>query len=53
MQHVTIEALCDSLEKMIIDRSVDSGFAITHFGHVEGKRTIAISHMNGTGIIIQ
>jgi hypothetical protein len=44
-----MEALCEVLELMTIERSVDSGFAITHFGHIEGQPTIAISTCNGGG----
>lgn len=53
MQHVTLETLCDHLEVMTIERSEERGFAIAHFGHIAGQPTIAISHMDGTGIIIQ
>jgi hypothetical protein len=53
MQHVTLETLCDILEVMTIERSIDCGFAITHFGDVGGQPTIAISHKDGTGPIIQ
>lgn len=53
MQHVTLETLCDLLEIMTIERSEDRGFAIAHFGHIEGQPTIVISHMNGAGVIIQ
>jgi hypothetical protein len=49
MQHVTLEQLCDLLEHMTVSRSVDSGFAITHHGYVEGVPTIAISTCYGTG----
>jgi len=49
MQHVTLEQLCDLLEQMTIAQSIDSGFAITHTGHIEGVPTIAISTCRGTG----
>jgi len=49
MQHVTLEQLSEILAIMTITQSVDSGFAITHHGHVEGVRTIAISTYYGTG----
>jgi len=49
MHHVTLEQLCDLLEHMTIAQSVDSGFAITHHGHVEGVPTIVISTFHGTG----
>jgi len=49
MQHVTLEQLCDLLKHMNITQSVDSGFAITHHGHIEGVPTIAISTCHGDG----
>jgi hypothetical protein len=49
MRIVTIEELCDLLEVMTIEHSHDSGFAITHLGHVAGQPTIAISTCRGDG----
>jgi hypothetical protein len=49
MHQVTLETLCDILEVMTIERSVDSGFAITHYGDVGGRPTIAISTCRGEG----
>lgn len=49
MQYVTLETLCDILEVMTIERSIDTGFAITHFGDVGGQPTIAISTCRGDG----
>ena len=49
MSKVTMEVLCETLESMTIERSVDHGFAICHFGQVEGQPTIAISICNGNG----
>jgi hypothetical protein len=49
MQQVTLEQISDHLENMIIEQSVDSGFAVAHFGHIEGVRTIAISTCCGAG----
>jgi hypothetical protein len=53
MQHVTLETLCDILNVITIERSINPGFAITHFGHVGGQPTIAISHSDSTGVVIQ
>jgi len=47
------DEFCNILECMKIEHSIDSGFAITHFGFIEGQKTIAVSHANGTGIVIQ
>jgi hypothetical protein len=47
---VTMEVLCDALEVMVIEQSVDTGFAITHFGRIDGIRTIAISTCHGDGV---
>lgn len=49
MQQVTLEQFCDQLEQMTIDQSIDSGFAITHVGHIDGIPTIAISTYRGEG----
>jgi len=43
MRHVTLEQFADILEVMTITHSIDSGFAITHHGHIEERPTIAIS----------
>jgi ADP-heptose:LPS heptosyltransferase len=55
MQHVSLEQLADLLKVISITQSVDSGFAITHIGHIEGVPTVAISNnrSNGDGYIIQ
>ncbi len=37
MRHVTLEQLTDILEVMIIEQTIDRGFAITYLGHVEGQ----------------
>lgn len=50
MRRVTLEQLADILEVMTITQSIDSGFAITHHGHVEGRPTIAISTWRGDGV---
>lgn len=49
MRHVTLEHLTDILEIMTNTESIDSGFAITHHGHVEGQPTIVISTCRGHG----
>ncbi|MTW03498.1 hypothetical protein [Pseudoduganella ginsengisoli] len=49
MKHVTLEQFTDILEVMTITQSVESGFAITHFGYVDGRRTVAISTCYGNG----
>jgi hypothetical protein len=49
MRSITLEQLADIVELMTITRTVDSGFAITHHGHVEGQPTVAISTCYGTG----
>jgi hypothetical protein len=45
----TTEELCDLLKDMTITQSTDSGFAITHHGHIAGIPTIAISTCHGIG----
>lgn len=47
--HVTLEQATNLLEVMIITKSINSGFAITHHGHVEGQPTIIISTCRGAG----
>jgi len=49
MQQVTLEQMADLLEVMTITQTTDSGFAITHHGHIEGVPTIAISTPRGAG----
>lgn len=49
MQCVTLEQLADLLEVMTITQTTDSGFAITHHGHIKGVPTIAISTCRGAG----
>lgn len=49
MQQVTLEQLGNVLEMITVVQSIDSGFAITHIGHIEGIPTIAISTSRGTG----
>jgi len=49
MRYVTIEEFAEIMEVMTISLSIDSGFAITHFGEVGGRPTIAISNCNGVG----
>jgi hypothetical protein len=55
MRRITIEQLADILEVMTITHSIDSGFSITHHGHIEGRPTIAISTCRGKdgGYIVQ
>lgn len=49
MEHVTLEQAADLLEIMTVILSIDSGFAITHHGHLEGVATILISTCRGEG----
>lgn len=49
MQHFTLQQLVDLLKIMTVTRTIDSGFAITHHGHIEGVPTIAISTHRGAG----
>jgi hypothetical protein len=49
MENVTINQAADLLEVMTITQSIDSGFAITHHGHIEGVPTIIISTYRGAG----
>jgi hypothetical protein len=49
MQHVTLKQAADLLKVMTINQSIDSGFAITHTGHIEGVPTILISTCRGDG----
>lgn len=49
MQHVTLEQATDLLEVMTITQTIDSGPAITHHGHIEGRPTIIISTCRGEG----
>lgn len=49
MRSITLEQLVDILEVMTVTLTIDSGFAITHHGHVEGRPTVAISTCRGTG----
>jgi hypothetical protein len=49
MRHITLEQLADILDVMTIAHSIDSGIAITQFGEVGGRPTIAISTCNGDG----
>jgi hypothetical protein len=55
MRHVTLEQLTDILEVMTIELTIDSGFAVTHHGHVAGQPTIAIATCcgEGGGILVQ
>lgn len=55
MRHVTLEQLADILEDMVIEQTTDSGFAITHHGHIEGQPTIVISAFRGdsAGFVLQ
>jgi hypothetical protein len=55
MRHVSLEEFCDIFQTMIVTQSVESGFAITHFGHINGVRTVAIStcHEEGDCYILQ
>lgn len=54
MRHITLEHLAEILEVMTIDQTINSGFAITYHGHVEGRPTIVISSWReSTGYIIQ
>ncbi|WP_158568036.1 hypothetical protein [Duganella sp. BJB476] len=49
MRSITLEQLADILEVMTITRTIDSGFAITHHGHIGGQPTVAISTCRGDG----
>lgn len=49
MRHVTLEQVTEHLEVMTIEQSIESGFAITHHGHIEGVPTIIISTHRGAG----
>jgi hypothetical protein len=49
MKHVTLEQATEQLEVMTITQSIDSGFAITHHGHVEGQPTILVCTCRGEG----
>lgn len=49
MKKTTLADLCSTLEAMTIERSVDHGYAIVHFGHIDGQPTIAISTCRGNG----
>lgn len=49
MKRITLEHATDLLEVMTISQSIDSGFAITHTGHIEGASTILISTCRGDG----
>lgn len=55
MRSITLEQLADILEVMTITHSIDSGFAVTHHGHIEGQPTVAISMCrgDGSGFIVQ
>lgn len=53
MQHVTLESLCGILKVMTIERSINTGFSIIHFGDIDGQPTIEISHKDVTGATIQ
>lgn len=55
MRQVTLEQLADILEVMTITQSIDDGFAITHYGHIEGSPTVAVStcRCQGGGYILQ
>jgi ferredoxin len=49
MKHVSLEQFSDLHDLMTITQSIDSGFAITHAGHIEGAPTIIISTCRGGG----
>jgi hypothetical protein len=49
MRHATLEQATNLLEIMTIAQSIDSGFVITHHGHIEGLPTILISSCRGAG----
>jgi len=49
MKCITLEQTTDLIEVKTITRSIDSGFAITHTGHIEGVPTILISACCGDG----
>ena len=49
MRKITIGELADILEIMNVKQSIDSGFAITHHGDIEGRPIIAISSCRGEG----
>lgn len=49
MKKVTLEEATDLLELMTITKSIESGFAITHYGHIEDVPTILISTCRGAG----
>lgn len=49
MRKITFDELVDILEIMNIKQSIDSGFAVTHHGDIEGRPIIAISTYRGEG----
>jgi hypothetical protein len=49
MKQVALEEATDLLELMTITQSIDSGFTITHHGHIEDVPTILISTCRGAG----
>jgi hypothetical protein len=49
MRTLTLEEFCNFLTIMTIEHSVGDGPTITHFGHVAGVRTLAISTCRGEG----
>lgn len=49
MKHVSLEHATYLLEVMTVAQSIDSGFAITHTGHIEGRPTIIISTCRNEG----
>lgn len=49
MRKITIGEMAGILEIMNITQSIDSGFAITYHGDLEGRAIIAISTYRGDG----
>lgn len=49
MRKITVGEMAEILEIMNIKQSIDSGFAVTHHGDLEGRPIIAISTYRGEG----
>lgn len=49
MRKITLGEMAEILELMNIKQSIDSGFAVTHHGDLQGRRIIAISTCRGEG----
>jgi hypothetical protein len=53
MQEFNLEDFCDLLAVVTIEQTILNGPTMTSIGHVAGQRTVAVSHMNGNGYVIQ